>query len=135
MIAPRLEYVLTVLCKNRHCMLLANYKLYCTLQYTVPTKYIVVYWLSTRRCTALFCTVLFAYNILNKIQHCIIYIQGFGSRTGRIRCFCLLWILIRIRFSNFSGSGPGFNPDPGTKKECRKGSKSDLSEENLKIMT
>ena len=34
-----------------------------------------------------------------------------------------------------SGSGSGFCPDPGTKKEWRKGSKSDLSEENLKIMT
>ena len=42
---------------------------------------------------------------------------------------------IRIRFSNFSGSGSGFSPDSGTKKECRKVSKSDLSEENLKIMT
>ena len=41
---------------------------------------------------------------------------------------------IRIRFSNFSGSGSGFSPD-GTKKECRKVSKSDLSEENLKFMT
>ena len=27
------------------------------------------------------------------------------------------------------------DPDPGTKKECRKGSKNDLLEENLKIMT
>ena len=42
---------------------------------------------------------------------------------------------IRIRFSNFSGSGSGFSPDSGTKKNCRKVSKSDLSEENLKFMT
>ena len=26
------------------------------------------------------------------------------------------WIQIRIRFSNFSGSGSGFGPDFGTKK-------------------
>ena len=36
---------------------------------------------------------------------------------------------IRIRFQ------PGFGSDPGIKKECRKGSKSDLPEDNLKIMT
>ena len=44
---------------------------------------------------------------------------------------------IRIRFSNFSGSGivSGFSPDSGTKKNRRKVSKSDLSEENLKFMT
>jgi len=43
--------------------------------------------------------------------------------------------LIRIRFSNFSGSGVGFEPpDPGAKKECRKGSKSYLLGENLRIM-
>ena len=54
---------------------------------------------------------------------------------------------IRIRFSNFSGSGSGFqisltpDPDPVSaqileqKKKCRKVSKSDLSEENLKFMT
>ena len=50
-----------------------------------------------------------------------------------------------IRFSNFSGSGSGFqiflDPDPVSaqileqKKDCRKVSKSDLSEENLKFMT
>ena len=52
-------------------------------------------------------------------------------------CGVFAWIRIRIRFSNFSGSGygSGFNPDSGTKKECRKVSKSDLSEDNLKIMT
>ena len=83
------------------------------------------------RRTVLYCTIRLQYTE----QNTTLYIQGFGSRTGRIQCFCLLWILIRIRFSNFSGSGPGFNPDPGTKKECRKGSKSELSEENLKIMT
>ena len=44
---------------------------------------------------------------------------------------------IRIRFSNFSGSGSwsGFSPESGTEKNCRKVSKSDLSEENLKFMT
>ena len=37
--------------------------------------------------------------------------------------------------SNFTGSGSGFSPRiPGAKK-CRKGSKSYLLEENLKIMT
>ena len=61
--------------------------------------------------------------------------SGFGS-AGRIRCFCMdpdpvfkfLWI--RIRFSNFL--------DPVSAKileNCRKVSKSDLSEENLKFMT
>ena len=36
-----------------------------------------------------------------------------------------------------SGSGSGFqiSSDPGTKKECRKGSKSYVLEENFKIMT
>ena len=33
------------------------------------------------------------------------------------------------------GSGSGFSPDSGTKKNYRKVSKSDLSEENLKFMT
>ena len=34
------------------------------------------------------------------------------------------------------GSGSAFSPDSGTKKtNCRKVSKSDLSEENLKFMT
>ena len=83
-------------------MLLANYKLYCTLQYTVPTKYIVVYWLSTRRCTALFCTVLFAYNILNKIQHCIFRVsdpEPVGS--GVFACF-----------GSLSGSGFQISLDP-----------------------
>ena len=53
---------------------------------------------------------------------------------------------IRIRFSNFSGSGAGssfqisLDPDPVSarfwnKKKCRKVSKSDLLEENLKFMT
>ena len=37
--------------------------------------------------------------------------------------FKFLWFLIRIRFQ------------PGLNKECRKSSKSDLSEEKLKIMT
>ena len=54
--------------------------------------------------------------------------QGFGSGSG-------VFAWIRIRFSNFSGSGSGFSPDSGTKKKCRKVSKSDLSEENLKVMT
>ena len=56
------------------------------------------------------------------------------------------WIRIRIRFLNFSGSGCGFqisldsDPDPVSalileQKKCRKVSKSDLSEENLKFMT
>ena len=58
--------------------------------------------------------------------------QGCGSGSGRIRCF-------------FPESGSDFqislDPDPASaqsleqKKECRKVSKSDLSEENLKIMT
>ena len=57
--------------------------------------------------------------------------QGFGSGSGRIRCF-------------LPGSGSGFlislDPDsvsaPGSrsKKGCRKGSKRYLLEENLKIM-
>ena len=59
--------------------------------------------------------------------------------------FKFLWI--RIRFSHFSGSGSGFHisldpdSDPVSaqilkqKKYCRKVSKSDLSEENLKFMT
>ena len=42
---------------------------------------------------------------------------------------------IRIRFSNFSGSGSGFSLGHGAKKECRKVSKSYLLEENLKFMT
>ena len=46
----------------------------------------------------------------------------------------LAWIRIRIRFSNFSGSGSGFTPDSG-KKNCRKVSNIDLSEGNLKFMT
>ena len=57
--------------------------------------------------------------------------SGFGS--GVIRCFCMdpdpvfkfLWIRIRIRFQ----------PRFWNKKKCRKVSKSDLSEENLKFMT
>ena len=56
--------------------------------------------------------------------------QGCGSGSGRIRYFYMdpdpvfkfLWI--RIRFQ------PRWN-----KKNCRKGSKSDLSEKNLKFMT
>ena len=39
--------------------------------------------------------------------------------------FKFFWIRIRIRFQ------PGFGSDPGTKKD----EKSDLPEENLKIMT
>ena len=55
--------------------------------------------------------------------------------------FKFLWI--RIWILNFSGSGSGFqislDPDPVSaqmeQKKCRKVSKSDLSEENLKFMT
>ena len=70
--------------------------------------------------------------------------QGFGSGSGRIRCFCMdpdpdpdpvfkfLWI--RIRFSNFLD--PDLDPISAKIPEnCRKVSKSDLSEENLKFMT
>ena len=69
--------------------------------------------------------------------------QGFGSGSGWIRCvfsglypdpvFKFLWIRIRIRGSNISGSGSGFSPDtdPGAKKECRKSSKSYLLEEKF----
>ena len=52
-----------------------------------------------------------------------------------------LWI--RIRFSNISGSGSGFQilwirirfqpPDPGEKIECRKGSKSYILEDLINI--
>ena len=55
--------------------------------------------------------------------------QGCGSGPGSG-----VFALIRIRFSNFSRSGSGFqislDPDPGTKK----GSKRDLLEEKLKTM-
>ena len=52
--------------------------------------------------------------------------QGCGFRSGRICSFCLKFL---------SWSGSGFSQDSGTKKKCRNVSKSDLSEENLKIMT
>ena len=55
--------------------------------------------------------------------------QGFGSGSGS-GSGVFAWIRIRIRFSNFL--------DPvsaKTLKNCRKVSKSDLSEENLKFMT
>ena len=65
-------------------------------------------------------------------------------RSDRIRCFCMdpdpdplfkfLWIRIRIRFSNFLDP----DQDPVSAKileNCRKVTKSDLSEENLKFMT
>ena len=46
--------------------------------------------------------------------------EGFGSRSGfQISPDTVLKLVL--------------NPDPGTKKECRKGVKSDLSEENLKL--
>ena len=67
---------------------------------------------------------------LDPVPH--IFDQGCGSGSGRIWCFSLdpdpvfnfLWIRIRFqpRFWN-------------KKKNCRKVSKSDLSEENLKFMT
>ena len=83
--------------------------------------------------------------------------QGCGSRSGRIRCLCMdpdpdpdpvfkflwirnpdpvfkfLWIRIRIRFSNYLD--PDLDPvSAKILKNCRKVSKSDLSEENLKFM-
>ena len=52
--------------------------------------------------------------------------QSFWSGSGVFACFG-------------SRSGSGFqislDPDPGTQKECRKGSKSDISEEILKFMS
>ena len=84
------------------------------------------------------------YSINKKTFHqnyCLILLtrrQSCGSGSG-----VFAWIWIRIWFSNFSGSGSGFqislNPDPvqprfWNKKNCRKVSKSDLSEENFKIM-
>ena len=55
--------------------------------------------------------------------------SGFEISANPDPIFKFLWI--RIRFLNFSGSG--FSPR--SKKECRKGSKSFLLKENLKIMT
>ena len=70
------------------------------------------------------------------------YIQGFGSGSGKIRCFCLDLDPV---FNFFLDPEPGFKfiwiriwfqpPDPGTQKECRKSSKSYILDENLKIMT
>ena len=64
------------------------------------------------------------------------------SGSGRIRCFCMdldpdpvfKFFWIRIWFSNFLD--PDLDPVSAKILEnCRKVSKSDLSEENLKFMT
>ena len=53
--------------------------------------------------------------------------QGCGSGSGRIRCFCIDPDPDPV--FKFLGSGSGFSPEQ--KNNCRKVSKSDLSEENL----